>query len=133
MRLRPCGRWHGMRILRSVRHKVCADGSFMKEFLLDAPVPREFFTYLGNFGQVEALPNLGDGFFKFEKPDWFSIRGFAGDTTVEVRFKREVMDLTMDFVYSLFSLYRDGEPVPALLKRRELAVGERVSRRLYGA
>ena len=122
-----------MRILRSVRHKVCADGTFLKEFLIDAPVPGEFFSYLGNFGRVAGLPNIGDGFYTFEKPDWFSIRGFAGDTTVEVRFKREAMDLTVDFVYSLFSLYRDGDPDLPLLKRRELAVGERVSRRLYGA
>ncbi len=122
-----------MRILRSVRHKVCADGTFLKEFLLDAPVPAGFFAYLGNFGEIEALPNLGDGFYRFEKADWFSIRGFAGDTTVEVRFKKEAMDLTMDFVYSLFSIYRDGDPDLALLKLREQAVGERVSRRLYGA
>jgi hypothetical protein len=122
-----------MRILRSVRHKVCADGTFLKEFLLDAPVPAGFFSYLGNFGRVEALPNLGDGFYTFEKPDWFSIRGFAGDTTVEVRFKKEAMDLTMDFVYSLFSLYREEGPDLALLKRRELAVGGRVRNRLYGA
>ena len=88
-----------MRIFRSVRHKVCADGSFMKEFLLDAPVIKEFFSYLGNFWQVEALPNVGEGFYKFVKPDWFSIKGFSGDTTVEVRFKKEVMDLTADFLY----------------------------------
>lgn len=122
-----------MRILRSVRHKVCADGSFMKEFLLDVPVTAGFFSYLGNFGRVEAVPTLGDGFYKFERPDWFSIRGMAGDDTVEVRFKKEAMDLTMDFVYSLFSLYRDGDPDLAVLKRREQALAERVNRRLYGA
>jgi hypothetical protein len=122
-----------MRILRSVRHKVCADGSFMKEFLLDAPVTADFFSYLGSFGQVEAVPTLGDGFYKFERPDWFSIKGMAGDDTVEVRFKKEAMDLTMDFVYSLVSLYRDGDPDLAVLKRREQALAERVNRRLYGA
>jgi len=78
-----------MRILRSVRHKVCADGSFMKEFLLDAPVTEGFFAYFKNFGSVESLPNVGDGFHNFEKQDWFSIKGFAGDTTVEVRFKKK--------------------------------------------
>lgn len=121
-----------MRILRSVRHKVCADGSFMKEFLLDAPVPREFFAYLGNFGQIQALPAVGDGFYRFEKPDWFSIKGFAGDTTVEVRFRREVMDLTMDFVYFLFSSYREGTMDLSVLKRREQAIGERVRKHLHG-
>ena len=122
-----------MRILRSVRHKVCADGSFMKEFLLDVPVTADFFSYLGKFGEIEALPTLGDGFYRFERPDWFSIRGMAGDDTVEVRFKKEAMDLTMDFVYSLVSLYRDGDPDLAVLKRREQALAERVDRRLHGA
>ncbi|WP_292518211.1 hypothetical protein [Methanoculleus sp.] len=121
-----------MRIVRSVRHKSCADGSFMKEFLLDAPVPAGFFTYLGNFGQVESIPNIGEGFYRFEKPDWFSIKGFIGDTTVEVRFKKEVMDLTVDFLYFLFSFYREGPRDLSALKQREQAVGRRVRERLYG-
>jgi len=122
-----------MRILRSVRHKVCADGSFMKEFLLDAPVTEGFFAYLKNFGSVESLPNVGDGFHNFEKQDWFSIKGFAGDTTVEVRFKKEVMDLTVDFVFSLFSSYREGKIDLSVLKQREEAIDERVRKRLCGA
>ena len=121
-----------MRILRSVRHKVCADGSFMKEYLLDIPVTKEFFAYLGNFGKVEALPDVGEGFYKFEKPDWFSIKGFAGDTTVEVRFKKEVMELTSDFLYLLFASYREGTMDLSLLKQREQAIGERAKKRLYG-
>ncbi len=121
-----------MRILRSVRHKVCADGSLMKEFLLDTPVTKEFFAYLGNFGQVEALPNVGEGFYKFDKPDWFSIKGFAGDTTVEVRFRKEVMDLTSDFLYLLFASYREGTMDLSILEQREQVIGERVQKRLYG-
>jgi hypothetical protein len=121
-----------MRIVRSVRHKVCVDGSFMKEFLLDEPVTPEFFSYLSTLGQVEALPNVGKGFYKFEKPDWFSIKGFAGDTTVEVRFKKEVMDLTADFLYFLFSSYREGTMDLSLQKQREHAIQGQVSRRLYG-
>jgi len=122
-----------MRILRSVRHKSCADGSLMKEFLLSAPVTEGFFSYLENFGEVEALPNLGEGFYKFEKPDWFSIRGLAGDTTVEVRFKKEVMHLTVDFLYLLFTSYREDGPVDvALLKQREQGVSKRVKEDLYG-
>lgn len=122
-----------MRILRSVRHKVCADGSFMKEFLLDTPVTREFFAYLGNFGEVETLPNVGEGFYKFEKQDWFSIKGFAGDTTIEVRFRKEVMDLTSDFLYSLFATFQEGPIDLSVLKLREQAIGERVRKHLYGS
>lgn len=121
-----------MRILRSVRHKSCADGSFMKEFLLSDPVPAGFFAYLENFGEVEALPNLGEGFYKFEKPDWFSIKGLAGDTTVEVRFKKEVMHLTVDFLYLLFTSYREGSVDLSVLKQREQGVRKRVKEHLYG-
>jgi hypothetical protein len=121
-----------MRILRSVRHKSCADGSFMKEFLLSEPVPAGFFAYLENFGEVEALQNIGEGFYRFEKTDWFSIKGLAGDTTVEVRFKKEVMHLTVDFLYFLFSSYRDGPVDLSRLKQREQAVEKRVREHLYG-
>ena len=121
-----------MRILRSVRHKSCADGSLMKEFLLDAPVTEDFFSYLKNFGTVESLPNVSEGFYKFEKTDWFSIKGMSGDTTVEVRFKKEAMDLTADFVYLLFSSYREGAADLSLLKQREQAIEKRVKERLYG-
>jgi hypothetical protein len=100
--------------------------------LEDEPVPAAFFSRLARFGRVAALPEVGDGFYTFERPEWFSIRGFAGDSTVEVRFKKEVMDLTEDFCYLLFSSYRDGEPESPLLLRRETAVAERVDRRLHG-
>jgi len=104
----------------------------MKEFLLSEPVPAGFFAYLENFGEVEALPNLGEGFYKFEKPDWFSIKGLAGDTTIEVRFKKEVMHLTVDFLYLLFTSYREGSVDLSVLKQREQAVGKRVRVHLYG-
>mgnify|MGYP005840740399 CR=1 FL=1 len=120
-----------MRIVRSVRHNLCADGSFMKEFLLSTSIPERFFAYLGTFGQVEALQNIGEGFYKFEKPDWFSVKGFIGDTTVEIRFKKEVMDLTVDFLYLLFTTSREGPIDHQVLKQREQAV-KRVQEHFYG-
>ena len=120
-----------MRILQSIQHKACADGSYMKEFTLDAPLTREFFLYLGNFGKVDQLPNLGEGFYTFNKPDWFSIKGFAGDTTVEVRFKKETMMITGDFLYLLFSSYREGEVDLTVLKKREELRTEKI-RKLLG-
>lgn len=35
-----------MRILRSNRHKNCADGSFMKEFVLSTEVTPDFLDFL---------------------------------------------------------------------------------------
>ncbi len=104
----------------------------MKEYQLSEPVTAEFFRYLGNFGSVEAMPNLGEGFYSFTKPDWFSIKGFAGDTTVEVRFKAQSMDLTSDFLFFLFSSYHEGEVDLTVLKRREKSLAERVRVHLYG-
>lgn len=121
-----------MRILRSIQHKYCADGSFMKEYQLSESVTAGFFRYLGNFGKVESMPNLGGGFYSFEKPDWFSIKGFVGDTTVEVRFKPQSMDLTGDFLFFLFSSYHEDGVDLTVLKRREQSLAERVRIHLYG-
>lgn len=120
-----------MRILRSVQHKYCADGSFMKEFLLSEPLTGEFFMYLGNFGRVEKRSNLGEGFYSFERDDWFSIKGFSGDTLVEVRFKPESMEMTSGFLYFLFSSYRESGTDLTVLKQREKSLSERVRVHLY--
>lgn len=121
-----------MRILRSIQHKYCADGSFMKEYQLSEPVTAGFFRYLGNFGKVESMPGLGGGFYSFERPDWFSIKGFVGDTTVEVRFKPQSMDMTGDFLFFLFSSYHEEGVDLTVLKRREQSLAERVRVHLYG-
>lgn len=104
----------------------------MKEYLLDTPIPEGFFAYLESFGEVEGLPNLGEGFYSFNKPDWFSIKGLVGDTSVEVRFKKEVMNMTVSFLFLLFTSYRDGEMDLSQLRRREEAIGGRVREYLYG-
>lgn len=121
-----------MRILRSIQHKYCADGSYMKEYELSEPVTAEFFRYLGNFGKVTSMPGMGEGFYSFERKDWFSIKGFAGDSTVEVRFHAKSMDLTSDFLFFLFSSFKkDGVDIETL-KRREANLSERVRVHLYG-
>ncbi|NLV27810.1 MAG: hypothetical protein GXY48_11720 [Methanomicrobiales archaeon] len=122
-----------MRIIRSNRHKYCADGSFMKEFVLDSEVTPEFLDFLKRFGTLEMLPGLGEGFYKFEKKDCFSIKGFVNESGFEVRFKKEVMDFTSDFLYSLLYYYQNGKPDFKTLSRREEALIERVKTRLYGS
>ena len=68
---------------------------------------------------MTALEEMGDGYFNFEKPNWFSIKGFAGDTTVEVRFKRETMEITTDFLYLLFSSFKEGADITALKEKEK--------------
>lgn len=121
-----------MRILRSNRHKYCADGSFMKEFVLDTEVTQDFLDFLKHFGSLEMLPGLGEGFYKFEKTDCFSIKGFLNESSFEVRFKKEVMEFTSDFLHSLLHYYQNGKPDFATLNRRDASLMKRVKTRLYG-
>ena len=121
-----------MRILRSNRHKYCADGSFMKEFILDTEVTPVFLDFLKHYGSLEMLPGLGEGFYKFEKSDCFSIKGFLNESSFEVRFKKEVMEFTSDFLYSMLYCYQNGKPDYTTLNRRDAALMERVKTRLHG-
>jgi hypothetical protein len=118
-----------MRILRSVRHKHCADGTFMKEFLLDQPVSNGFLRFLEQFATVELLPGIGEGFYRVEKAGCFSVKGLVGDTAMEVRFRPEAMDLTVDFLYSLLYWYRDGNPDLLKLHQLDAALADRLAKR----
>ena len=70
--------------------------------------------------------------YKFEKSDWFSVKGFAGDSTVEVGFEREVTDPAVDSVSFLFASCREGATDLSVPKRRENAIGKRVRKHLDG-
>lgn len=121
-----------MRILRSVRHKVCADGAFMREVVLDCQVTSEFTEFLRNFGSLMTLDTMGPGFFKFELKDGFSIKGWIGDSDLEIRFRRDVMDLCEDFCSVLFFYYHDGKPDMGKLSRMAERVSERIKERRFG-
>ncbi|HJJ38849.1 MAG TPA: hypothetical protein O0X42_01815 [Methanocorpusculum sp.] len=122
-----------MHLLHSIQHKACADGSYMKEYVTDEPVPAGFFEYLKHFGRVELLAALGEGYYSFSKPGWFSIKAFAGDTSVEVRFTRETMDITTDFLRMLFLAYHDDMEIPEIdaLKAKEKVRDEQI-RKIIG-
>jgi hypothetical protein len=90
-----------MRIVKSVQTKVCIDGSLMKEFILDEPLSESFFTFLENFGTLTRRDHLRKPYFSFEKPEFISIKGFVGDSSVEVRYTKNFQDLTADFFHLL--------------------------------
>lgn len=128
----PYRRSQNMRIQQSIQHKHCADGTFMKEHLLDTPLTEGFYRYLENFGTVTALRTLGSGYYTFSKSDWFSIKGFLGDTTVEIRFTPETMDMTGGFLYTLFSAYREDTTDASVFKKCAALLDRRVREHLYG-
>ena len=101
----------------------------MKEYRLDMPLTKEFFNYLKNFGRVESLNLLNDEYYNFEKPNCFSIKGFVGESTVEVRFKRETMDVTTGFLRLLFFSFKPDVSL-SMLKEREKSCDAQVKKLL---
>lgn len=115
-----------MRIVKSVQTKVCVDGSLMKEYLLDEPLSGNFLKFLENFGTVRSLEQLKRPYFSFEKEQFISIKGFVGDCTVEVRYKKEFQDLVADFFHLMLFYERDGEGGIRNLKGIEESIREKM-------
>jgi len=97
-----------VRIVKSIQTKVCVDGSLMKEYVLDEPLTEGFLKFLENFGTVRTLDKLKKPYFSFEKELFISIKGFTGDSNVEVRYKKEFQDLTGDYFHLLLYYSRQG-------------------------
>jgi hypothetical protein len=102
----------------------------MKEYVLDEPLTEGFLEFLRNFGTVRSLEQLKKPYFSFEKERFISIKGFTGDNTVEVRYKKEFQDLVADYFHLLLYYYRQGEPGIAQLKGIEESLQEKMSVRL---
>ena len=82
----------------------------MKEFVLDEPLSPEFLIFLEQFGTVKRYPHMKRPYFSFEQEHFISLKGFAGDTSVEVRYPKISTDLTTDYFHLLLYYYREGEP-----------------------
>jgi hypothetical protein len=119
-----------VRILRSIQTKVCVDGSLMKEFVLDEPLTEGFLKFLEQFGTVRSLEQLKKPYFSFEKEQFISIKGFIGDSNVEVRYKKEFQDLVADYFHLLLYYEREGEPGIAKLKGVEESIRNKMKIRL---
>lgn len=119
-----------MRILKSVQTKVCVDGSLMKEYVLDEPLTAGFLQFLEQFGTVRFLEHLRKPYFSFEKELFISVRGFVGDSNVEVRYKKEFKDLLGDYFSLLLYYYDKGEKGISQLKGQEDSIRHRMKCRL---
>jgi hypothetical protein len=115
-----------VRIVKSIQTKVCVDGSLMKEYVLDEPLTGEFLGFLEKFGTVRSLEQLKKPYFSFEKEHFISIKGFAGDCNVEVRYKKEFQDLVSDYFHLLLFYEREGEGGIRKLKGIEESIREKM-------
>lgn len=119
-----------MRIVKSLQSKVCVDGSFMKEYVLDAQVTGQFLDFLERFGTVKRIEQLKRPYFSFEKEHFISVRGFIGDPTVEVRYAKESRDIVTDYFHLMLYYEREGEPGIEKLKGIEGTMREKIRVRL---
>jgi hypothetical protein len=122
-----------VRVLKSVQTKVCVDGSLMKEYLLDEPLTEGFLKFLEQSGTVRRLDQLKKPYFSFEKEHFISIRGFVGDCTVEVRYKKEFRDLVADYFHLLRYYEREGNSGISRLQGIEESIRAKMKTRLGSA
>ena len=127
-----CGRWPRVRVVKSVQTKVCVDGSLMKEFVLDEPLTPAFLSFLKAFGIVREYPHMKRPYFSFEQVHFISIKGFAGDTSVEVRYQKEFSDLTSDYFHLLLFYSCEGEQGTRKMHGIEDTLREKMKIRLPG-
>jgi hypothetical protein len=128
--LKRYGRWQRVQIVKSVQSKVCTDGSLMKEYILEEPLTPAFLTFLRSFGTVKEYPHMKRPYFSFEREHFISIKGFAGDTSVEVRYRKEFADLTADYFHLLLFYFRQGEPGIRKMHEIEESIREKMKIRL---
>lgn len=115
-----------MRVVRSLQSKVCVDGSLMKEYELDEPVTEAFLKFVERFGTLRRLGDLKKPYFSFEKEHFVSIRGFTGDSSVEVRYRKEYQDLVADYFHLLLFYERQGEDGIRRLQGIEESIRDRM-------
>jgi len=106
---------------------MCVDGSLMKEFILDDPVSQTFLAFLEHLGTVSRREHLRKPYFVFEKADFISIKGFVGDTSVEVRYASGFQDLTKDYFHLILFYERDHEKGVQKLKEIEESIAEKIA------
>lgn len=102
----------------------------MKEYVLDKPLTEDFLKFLEQFGKVRFLDQLKKPYFSFEKEHFISIKGFVGDSNIEVRYKKEFHDLVGDYVHLLLYYYDQGERGIVALKGQEDSIRKKMKLRL---
>ena len=102
----------------------------MKEYVLNEPLTEGFLKFLEQFGTVKHIEHIRKPYFSFEKDLFISIKGFVGDSNVEVRYKKESHDLVADYFHLLLYYYDKGEQGIAQLKGHEEVILKKMKVRL---
>jgi len=119
-----------VRIVETKQKKLCVDGSLLKEYVLDEPLPDGFIDFLRNFGEVELLTHMRRPFLSFSKEYFISIKGIVGDEVVEIRLAKGMHDLVAEYFYLLLFYYPQGESGIRTLRKIEETIAAKVKTRL---
>jgi len=118
-----------VKIIRSLRHKRCADGSLKKLFELSAPIHAGLLSFFREFGEIRTFRIAGEDWFSFTWPQMIEVRGRVGDDEVEVQYTAGVDDLVDDSFHLLLWYYREGRDVNKL-RAIERTIREKMRTRL---
>ena len=102
----------------------------MREYLLESPLTPEFLVFLKSFGTIREYPHMKRPYFSFEREHFISIKGFVGDPSVEVRYRKEFFDLTTDYFHLLLFYSRQGEGGIRKMREIEESIREKMKVRL---
>ena len=120
-----------VKILRSIRHKRCADGSLKKLFELSGPVHAGLLSFFQEFGDVKTFRIAGEEWFSFRWPQMIEVRGRVDDSEVEVQYAAGVLDLVDDSFHLLLWYYREGRDVEKI-RAIESTIRDKIRTRLGG-
>lgn len=115
-----------MRIKKSNLHNFCSDGSTRDDLVLDEPVTMEFVRYLAGFGEVKIREGMRMVPFFFDKADFISVKGIVGDDEVEMRVKKDFVEVNADYFDLLLAHFHDGDPDVDAMMRDEALIREKM-------
>ena len=98
-----------MKIIEELISEDCFDGNFIKEYTVDKSLNKDWIIYLEQFGKVQLLSNLEKPFYSFDKQYFFTIKGLLNENKIKVIFRRNNMDLTIEFFNVLIDHYNGSK------------------------
>jgi len=99
-----------LKIINVRKSRRCIDGTVLREYTLDEPVPVGIIGFLEQFGTVKALADMEQPFYTFRMGDIFNIKGMVDDTAMFVRYQPASMSHTEIFFTRLIEGFDTNAP-----------------------
>lgn len=109
-----------MKIEKELRLRHCSDNRIKKEYLLSAPVTREFAAFCREFGEVKVIERLKKPFFTFLIPKCLNIKGIIGESSIEVWYYPESVISGEHFLALLLLGSESDHPNASLREEHQL-------------